>query len=170
MILKVAVTDIETDGLYFEVTTFHCAWIFEVGTGVQKGYRPHEFYEYLRDLAEYDIIVGHNMIDYDAAALVKLNPKFVPPKIFDTLVLSRMLEPDRIQGHGLKQWGYALGEFKGDYGEQEDAWDVFTEDMFVYCNQDVKVTLMLYLHLCEKAGFDPENPPCSLLDYTKSKY
>ncbi|MCS5736936.1 hypothetical protein, partial [Herbiconiux daphne] len=62
-------------------------------------------------------------------------------------------------------WGIASGLLKGDYGEQEDAWDVFTEDMFVYCERDVDVTVKLFKHLCNRAGFDWENPPASSISW-----
>lgn len=165
---KVGCTDIETNNLYLEVDTFHCAWIIEPITGIRKGYRPSEWAEYLDDLSTYDIVVGHNVIDYDFPTLQKLFPgRFHVKKTFDTLVLSRMLEPDRLSGHSLKSWGKALGLLKGDYGDGEDVWDVFSEDMFTYCERDVDVTVKLYLHLCELAGFDPANPPASMIQYHK---
>lgn len=156
---KIGITDIETDNLYQDVTKFHCAYIIDAATGEQKGFRPHQFKDYIFELQQYDILVGHNVIDYDFPTLTKLYGDWDCPAVFDTLVLSRMLEPDRWQGHSLKSWGIALGLLKGEYGEQENAWDVFSEDMFTYCLRDVEVTLMLFKHLCEKAGFDPANPP-----------
>ena len=47
----------------------------------------------------------------------------------------------------LKAWGYRLGELKGTYGEQENAWDSFSEEMLSYCVQDVTVTKKLYDYL-----------------------
>lgn len=166
MPLKLGITDIETNGLYFEVNKFHCAWIINPITGERRGYRPNEFEQYCADLATYDVVIGHNIIDYDIPTIVKLSKgQFICPSVFDTLVLSRMLEPDRWQGHSLKSWGIALGLLKGDYGEQENAWDVFSEDMFTYCERDVDVTLMLFKHLCELAGFDWTNPPCNMFKF-----
>lgn len=162
---KIAITDIETNNLYDLVSVFHCAWIYDPVNNFKKGYRPNQFEEYITDLEGYDLLVGHNVIDYDCAALKKLFPSFKSPPVFDTLVLSRMLEPDRPQGHSLRAWGESLGLSKGDYGEEEDAWDVFTEPMFTYCERDVDVTTVLYKHLCEKAGFDYLNPPHSELTF-----
>lgn len=162
---KIGVSDIETDGFYQEVSKFHCAWIADPVTGEKMGFRPHQFEEYCDELEKRDIVVFHNGIDYDAPVITKLNSKFTCPKIFDTLVISRMLEPDRWQGHSLKSWGIALGLLKGDYGEQENAWDVFTEDMYTYCERDVDVTVLLFKHLCEKAGFDWTNPPANLMKF-----
>lgn len=157
--MKIYVTDIEANNLYQNVTLFHCAFIQDAITGEEWGFRPHQLSEYCDMLSEADVVVFHNGVDYDGPALAKLNGVLSTKAVFDTIVLSRALEPDRIQGHGLKPWGKALGILKGEYGEQEDAWDVFTEDMYEYCRQDVQVTTTLYKHLCELADFDYTNPP-----------
>ncbi|MCV5737193.1 hypothetical protein OFN56_35355, partial [Escherichia coli] len=44
-----------------------------------------------------------------------------------------VLPPKLLGSHSLKAWGYRLQEYKGDYGEQEDAWTEFSEDMLIYC-------------------------------------
>ena len=64
-----------------------------------------------------------------------------------------------IGSHGLKAWGHRLKENKGDYADIRKAeakelglkgdeqtlyvWGTFTEDMMVYCKQDVVVTRVL---------------------------
>lgn len=167
--MRIGVTDIEGNGLYEDIDTFHCAWIIDAVSGERKGYRPHQFIEYCEDLSTYDVAVLQNGIDFDFAALTKLNPKFKAPPIFDTLVLSRMVEPDRFS-HGLKSWGKQLGLEKINYGadsdeDAEEQWEKFDEPMFVYCERDVEVTLALYKHLCGIAGFDYLNPPSSMFEY-----
>lgn len=163
MSLKIFVTDIEADNLYLGIKNFWCAFVQDAVTGEKVGFRPHQLKEYIEYLRTGDVVVTHNGIDFDFPALVKLSGVKLNIKgVFDTLVLSRMIEPDRIQGHSLKQWGKSLGILKGEYGEEnETAWDAFTEEMYTYCEQDVEVTVALYKHLCEKAGFDFANPPCS---------
>lgn len=162
--MRIFLTDIETNGFYHEVSVFHCAWIIDLTTGKRKGFRPHELKEYLATLAKADVVVYHNGIDYDLPVLAKLAGVDFQVNVFDTLVLSRLLDPDIRGGHSLKAWGIRLGVFKGEFGNKDDVeetWEVFTEDMFEYCEQDVVVLLALYKHLCEKAGFDPLNPPFS---------
>lgn len=156
---KIYVTDIEANGLYLKATKFHCSFIIDAISGEVWGYRPHQLQEYIDKLAEADAIVGHNVCDFDCPALAKLNGALETKGVFDTLVLSRMLEPDRIQGHSLKSWGVALGLLKGEFGEEEEAWEEFSEEMYEYCEQDVRVTLKLYKHLCDLAGFDWADPP-----------
>lgn len=127
-------------------------------TGKGKGYRPDEIDQAIRFLETMDVVIGHNVTGYDILAIEKFYPNFKCPKVFDTLVLSRMLDPAR-QQHGLKSYGLELDNLKGDYGESEDAWDKFSEEMLDYCEQDVNLSILVYKHLCDKAGFNPEQPP-----------
>lgn len=156
--VKIYVTDIEGDNLYQHITKFHCAWIVSYPDGERWGFRPHQLADYCDKLAEADVVVFHNGIDFDCPALKKLNGVLETKHVFDTIVLSRTIFPDR-KFHGLKPWGKYLGILKGEYGEEEDAWEVFTEEMYEYCEQDVAVTVALYEYLCKDAGFDPLNPP-----------
>lgn len=173
---KLFAFDIESNALYDDITNVWCIWIFDVLTGEEWGFRPHEIEKALKKLTEADVLIGHNIIDFDLCALHKVYPETIEYKfnVLDTLCLSRYIKPDRIgdspdypkedprygpRGHGLKQWGEFLGVLKGEYGDQEEAWDAFTEDMFSYCNQDVTVTTKLYFYLCSVCGFDPNDPP-----------
>lgn len=163
--------DIEANGLYYNVTKAHCMVIKE--NGIVTRYRPSEVHEgvlrLLRAISEGSYICGHNIINYDIPTLEKIYPDFRVPRklrkfVIDTLVLSRLLygniketdmallKTDKLPGslvgsQSLKAWGYRLGVLKGTYGEQEDAWDFFTEEMLDYNEQDVEVTEALYNHL-----------------------
>lgn len=166
------ITDIETDGLLDTVSKFHCAVIIDFFTKEETWYRPWDFQQYIKDLEEeaakpYGLLVFHNGIKYDHPALIKLADKVLDHKldipenkIFDTLVACRLiysnikdtdaglLRSGKITGklygsHALKAWGMRLGFYKGDYGEQEAAWETFNEPMMEYCAQDVRVTLRL---------------------------
>ena len=46
-----------------------------------------------------------------------------------------------ISSQSLKAWGYRLTNQKGDY---EGPWDLYSEAMMDYCEQDVKVTYELW--------------------------
>lgn len=169
--MKIFFTDIETNNFYHDVDTFHCSWIIDLVSGKRKGFRPHQLEEYLKTLAKGDVIVGHNIVDYDLPVLAKLSGTDLSFNVFDTLVLSRLLDPDMFGGHSLKAWGKRLGVLKGEFGNKDDVeetWETFTEDMYEYCEQDVVVLEALYKHLCQGAGFDPNNPPYNTLEF-KSK-
>ena len=113
-------------------------------------------------LMDADEIAGHNIIKFDIPAIKKLYPNFKPKgKLFDTLLMSKLVYPDineqdtllilknkfptKLRGrYSLKAWGYRLQEYKGNYCENEDAWDKWTPELQRYCEQDVKVTLRLF--------------------------
>lgn len=164
--------DIETDGLLDNVTKGHCLVIIDEQNNI-SAYRPDDFkrgaMRLIAALRDGESIVGHNIINYDCAVLAKLYPEFRIKRewrqqVLDTLVLARLIcgnvedtdharvrngtLPAKLLGRqSLKAWGYRLGELKGTYGEQEDAWDSFSEEMLSYCVQDVTVTKKLYTYL-----------------------
>ena len=164
--------DIETDGLLDNVTKGHCLVIIDDQNNI-TGYRPSDFKKgamrLIAALRDGESICGHNIINYDIPALEKLYPEFRikrewRPQVYDTLVLARLIcgniedtdharvrngtMPAKLIGRqSLKAWGYRLGELKGTYGEQEGAWDSFSEEMLSYCVQDVTVTKKLYAYL-----------------------
>ncbi len=165
--------DIETNGLLDETTVLHCMAICDTDTGVIDGYGPaqvHQGVERLIDALKKGVpIGGHNIINFDIPALSKLYPYFVVsrkqrPLVIDTLILSRLIYSNLEQSdlglmrvgklpkklykkHSLKAWGYRLGEYKGEYGEQEGAWQSYSPEMLDYCKQDVQVTVALYKRL-----------------------
>lgn len=164
------VTDTETNGLLDTVSCIHCAVIYDRRDGTEKRYTPDQIDQYRADLQHHIdmglVVAAHNGIKYDVPVVQKLYPGFYVPttQLIDTLTLSRLVYPDikesdialikkgRLPGklmgaHSLKAWGYRLGILKGEYGEQEDAWDKFTPEMLDYCAQDVAVTVRLLEHL-----------------------
>lgn len=92
--------------------------------------------------------------------LKELDPKLVmlnTPAVYSDVNMTELVKeayvrlPNRLTGsHSLKAWGYRLNIFKGEYGEQEDAWDTFSEEMMEYCVQDVHVTHQLYEKMLSK--------------------
>jgi DNA polymerase I len=171
--MKHYIVDIETDGFLPTLTKIHCMVIKEIETGEVKVFRgsapDHEFeegLEYLHGCSESGKIIGHNLIKFDLPAIQKLYPSFLvnQENVIDTLVLSRLIHsdmrssdsiytttgrlPNKLWGsHSLKAWGYRLGILKGDLGEDEERFDVFTNEMLEYCKQDVEVTEALYTYL-----------------------
>lgn len=179
---KIYVFDIEGNNLYDGITNIWCMWIYDVISGDKWGFGPNQIEESIEKLKEADVVVGHNVIDFDLCAIAKLYPQLMVHKfrVLDTLCLSRYLKPDRVgdspeypeghpfrgpTNHSLKAWGVFLGFYKGEYGEQEAAWGAYTDEMFDYCEQDVALTLKLFFYLCELSGFDPHNPPT--INWTK---
>ena len=135
--------DLETDNLLPDVTTIHCV-------GYKHNDNPVEICvgsSILPNLLQGDVIVGHNIINYDNVVIKKLF-RYAPKKgakIVDTLILSRLLCRDRAS-HSLESWGETFGFPKGDHSD----WTQYTPEMGEYCKQDVNITTKLYNHLMEK--------------------
>jgi DNA polymerase-1 len=136
------VWDIETDAL--DATTIHVLVAKVYG---QEGYyifRDREkfglFYEHHLG-AEW---IGHNSIGFDSVVLSKLWGITIPlGRQSDTLVMSRLYDPTLEGGHSLEAWGERLGERKLPFKD----FSQYSEEMKVYCKQDVKVTEKVYKHL-----------------------
>ena len=164
---KFIIFDIETDGLLDCTKKFWCGWVYDSETNEYTGYTDlNEFFTVLNKYGMNDYnIVGHNICKFDIPCLKKLMNKdfdFDPwDVVIDTLVLGRLVYannkdidmglmksgrlPKSLFGsHSLKAYGYRLGELKGTYGEQEEAWDSFSEEMYAYCKQDVNVTSICF--------------------------
>ena len=157
--------DIETNGLLDELTTIHCIVAKDVDSGEVHSFRPSEIGRGIALLESADELIAHNGIKFDIPAIKKLYPSFKSPMMTDTLVCTRLIwshikEDDAVRlkedptfprklfgSHSLKAWGYRLGNLKGDYANQDAAWDVFSEEMLTYCQQDVEVTADLYAEI-----------------------
>lgn len=188
--MKLIISDIETNGLLDTVSKFHCAVNIDYFTGEVTRYRPWDFAQYVADLekiaAEGGLICFHNGIGYDHPALKILKKKLIgsnlniPQRnILDTLVMSTLLHSNlkdtdagllrsgKITGkmygsHSLKAWGMRLGNFKGDYGQQESAWEEYNEPMMEYCVQDVEVTRDLLAHFLKNQWYFKGGLGCEL--------
>ena len=133
--------------------------------------------EALRDyLKDTTLIVGHNAIAFDAYLLNRLwSTKIKKKTIYDTLVLSRLLDPSRETGHSLEAWGKELKKQKLDYravwlwvnnlssadtavGAEFDAPHMALLEH--YCVKDVEVTAELYHRLLKdksEKGFSDDS-------------
>lgn len=77
---------------------------------------------------------AHNGHSYDYPVLERLWGVVVP-NAMDTLVLSRLADPNRDGGHSLKSWGGRLGFPKGDHTD----WTQYSPAMLDYCKRDVEL-------------------------------
>lgn len=129
--------------------------------------------EYLKECT---LIVTQNGVAFDAPLLNRLwKTKIKLTQCYDTLIVSRLLEPSKPEGHSLEAWGEALGTKKIDYravwrwltyrvnaecykGEEFDYPHI--DLLEHYCIRDVDVTVKLYHHLIkltEDKGFSNES-------------
>ncbi len=164
--MTVAIFDIESNGLYEEATKLHCVSI-KVDDEETKVYTNHpiegsdgSLEEGLEILNSVDLVVGHNIINFDLPTMEKLGYQITSP-CHDTLIMSRLAYPNisfqdsnrktippKMKGsHSLKAWGYRLRKLKGDFGGDIEQWEVLTPEMVTYCRQDSEVTYALYQKL-----------------------
>lgn len=168
--------DIETDGLYSDVSKLFCISVFDTKENnwvqgvITDGTAENVVRQLYKQWVDGEVVCGHNIINYDLPTLVKLFPSWfkitseLKKRTCDTLVMSRLLYthledtdtalmrkeilPTRLfKSHRLEAWGYRLGELKGDYGKSSDAWNAFKPEMLEYNKQDVVVTKALYQKL-----------------------
>lgn len=157
--------DLETDGLYNNVTRIHCVAIRDLDNGEtyvfndQGNQQPIS--RAITMLEDADVILGHNIINYDIPVIQKFYPWFTPAKALDTLLLSRLYHPNILEidkqrnwkhmplqlygRHSLEAYGYRLGEYKGGFSKQTD-WKEWSQAMQDYCLQDTNVTTKLWNH------------------------
>ena len=138
------VFDIETDGI--EAGQVWCVSMQDTKERDLTSYIFPEIDKGLEALGEANTLIGHNIIGYDLPILEKLYG-WVPEKetnIVDTLVLSRLGNPDRGKPpgytgkggpHSLEAWGYRLCRAKLSH---ED-WSVYSPAMLERNRGDVEL-------------------------------
>lgn len=130
------VADAEWDG--DTVSTLHCVSIKRLNVGKVKRFTDVRSLESFVAANPPDKWVFHNGLNADLPTLNKLtNLDLKPEDIIDTFVTSRTVDYNKFRTHSLKEIGEYLGVHKGDY---DGGWDVYTEEMGEYCDQDVIVT------------------------------
>lgn len=135
------VFDIETDGLRLDdITKIHCICVKDLAVGISTSFSGESIKAGVKFIEAYYTIIGHNIIAYDIPVIQKFFPWFTPNKVIDTLVLARMLEPDRAEGHGLESYAPLFGHSK----IQNQEWSEVTENIIERCKSDVEINTKLY--------------------------
>lgn len=194
---KICTVDIESSGLLADMLDYSsfpyklnneaklwCVVITDVHTLQSKTLIKEEITkEAVKEaISEYDIIVAHNGIKFDFPTLMlfgvfdyeigwlgeedTLFGKQV--KFVDTLIMSRLANPDRLGGHGLEAWGERVGVQKTDYrGElikigaidkslpKGEEFKMFHPLLVPYCIQDTVSNVYTYGEILkEYKGYD----------------
>jgi len=133
------VFDIETNGI--EATKVWCIVAQDVDTKKVYKWKPDDIQSGINFLLNADALIGHNIIGYDLAVLTDLyGVDFYHKKIYDTWIMSQVLNYKRGHKHGLGGWGEHLGFSKFDF----DNWDSFSEEMLTYCVRDVELNTKVF--------------------------
>jgi len=163
------VFDIEGNGLaeltiekevpIIEATRVWCMCAMDVDTGKMYTFLEHEMEEGIELLRSASVLIGHNIIQYDIPLLERLYGE-IDTKLYDTLIVSRLMYPDRrdhpFGGNSLRAWGEYLKCQKIQY---DLGFNEYHPDMVKYCRQDTVVTKKIFEYQI-KSGF--------LVDYPKS--
>ena len=159
--------DLESDGLYDNVTVIHCIVIHDIYANQTYKYGPTDITAALEHLANADVLIGQNILFFDIQVLQKLFPDTAKfrGRIIDTLICTQLIWPKEVlydldteqypevpknlKGRaGLKAWGYRLSNYKIEFKD----FSAYSEEMLAYCEQDVRVTLQLF-QLIQKQNY-----------------
>lgn len=169
--------DIETNGI--DINTVDKIWCISVCTLDVEGVKTPIFRTFSdyhnqpnRSIAVFKQIledsfaiskltfIGHNIIAYDLPVLAKLLFKCPVSELYkrfniiDTLVVSRVLNPDR-NGHSIEDWAARFG---GEQKVQQEQWQVFDPNMITRCESDVRLNYKI-LKALQTEGKFRELPP-----------
>ena len=203
--MKTGFLDIETNGLLADMLDYSTLpyklnpeakiWVVsltDMKTMTTKSLVKEEITKENLDnlLKEYDVIVAHNghkfdmialklfgLIDYKVGYLGEedmLNNR--PVRLIDTLIMSRLSNPDRLGGHSLASWGERTGIEKTDYrGElielgvidrslpKGQEFSFFHPLMVKYCEQDTVATAYAYFEILkEYKGYTTSKMPLQI--------
>ena len=163
--MKSLIFDIETDGIT-DVSVIWCISAVDLDSSAVYEFGPDQIDEGVKLLQQADKLIGHNIICYDIPWIKKLcGVDLSDKKLVDTLIISRLFNPVREGGHGLKQWGEAVGFAKSGF----DDFTAYCPEMHARCTSDVILNKKVYFELRkEAAGFskrsiDIENRVASIL-------
>lgn len=189
---RTATLDIETSGLLGDIVDYTsqpyklkkeariwCISLYDISKGEVKSLVNEAISkEAVNDLLKpYNILVLHNghkfdlpalklfgLIDYSIGYMGEkdtLNGREV--RLLDSLIMSRLVNPDRLGGHSLSTWGERVGTAKTDYRKELIELGVIEKDlpknklftffhptMVPYCEQDCVVTSKVYLQLLDE--------------------
>ena len=141
--------DAEADNLYDGVTKVHCIATKDIRKGTALSWhddpelpRAGTVADGLEYMSKATRLIGHNIIGYDFPVLRKLFGWEYKGDVTDTLILSRLFQPDREGFHSLDAWGKRLGYPKVIVKR----WDIFNAHIMLRCTDDVEIN-----HLTLKA-------------------
>jgi DNA polymerase I-like protein with 3'-5' exonuclease and polymerase domains len=150
------VLDCETNLAHDKI---HLVVTKDIDTGEVITWRnPTGLNDYLSKVTQ---LIAHNGIGFDFRVLNNCWKTRIGLKsVFDTLIVSRLLDPSRETGHSLEAWGNTLGFHKIDYSavwqwmmDRKEAYAGESFDSPIdsllehYCIRDVEVTAKLYHRL-----------------------
>lgn len=138
------ICDVETDAYGNRATKIQCIVCIDIDTGEEHVFRYPlaGFKDFARNVHNW---VGHNFLCFDLPKLSEFaDVEIRQSSVVDTLVVSRLLNPDRPGGHSLGQWGEVLGVKKEFADVTEEFFGILSDDLVNRCISDCRINLKLY--------------------------
>jgi len=145
-----SVFDIETDGLLSDATKIHCLSYEKYSDSNLIEKNSFSKYEDIKSfILSQQVLIGHNIINFDIPILEKFLGIKVKATLIDTLGLSWYLFPTEIRNgrpiprkkHGLETWGVYYNVPKPVI---EDWKNLTIEEYFNRCETDVRINSLLW--------------------------
>ena len=148
--MSILVFDTESDGFVDDATRLWCIAARDFDTHEEWFFGPDDIEEGLQLLQDADVIVAHGLLSHDLPLIYKLYPDFKCPLYEDSLILSRLYNPDR-PAHSIEYWGDRFGVPKPEHSD----WTQFSEDMQHRCIEDTRINCRVLRTLVSEAdGYD----------------
>lgn len=140
--MKIVLCDLEADGL--DPTKIHFIRVKTLDGFVCTFFDMSVFKIWV-DHYKPDKWVFHNGLGYDCWVINKLVAPLINPRsVIDTFVVSKLVDYKKFNTHSLKELGEFLGVHKGEFTGD---WNVCTEEMIQYGEQDVEVLEAIWNYL-----------------------
>lgn len=169
------ILDLETDGLWPEVTAVHCAVAYDTEADCTYSFVPDHItipeeqigdnlishIKYLPEFLYRNCVTWekglscHNGIGFDLKVLRKVLNCNYDGKYFDTLLASRILWPDIDGGHSVDAWGKRFGVEK----PKHEDWSKYSAEMLHRCQEDIKIQSRLFEYVEEEMKRLSEEDP-----------
>ena len=148
--MRVAI-DIETN---LKHNTIWCCSTYNLDTKEVKTWTSAQ--DFNKFIQQAKLIIAHNGISFDYPVLNRLWKTSIRlSQVRDTLVMSRLSSPSREGGHSLANLAKLVNRTKKEYDDFEGG---LTDDMILYCQEDVIICGELYLYLLQELkGFSEQS-------------
>lgn len=151
------VIDIEANGLEnpTEIWLIVCK---DIDTGELHLFRnvtsnPFARERFVKFYEQVDLWIGHHILGYDLPTLYRLlslNPVDVSTSVVDTLIVSKLHDYSRTEGHSIEAYGEEFGIDKGQFYKFTDE-ELYNTNSILYhkleeyCIRDVEIAYKVYL-------------------------
>lgn len=159
--------DIEANGLLEDAdVVWVIAWKHFTEDEVRHKEIPSRDWLYGFFSVPHTVYIGHNILGFDLPVMELIYGNTFDCNVVDTLVLSRLLDPDRAEGH-------SLDDLSGGQKQEFSDFTRLTEEMVNYCKQDVRANEYVLKRLLQRlpvGEFDPSLDDLARIERLSVRY